>query len=323
MNDLNARQREMLESALARKRESAEKAGIREQENTKPKVTPEEYKRRLNEMMKADNSVASQLKKERVDKSMSEWSNKVGPLFGNATIEIPRIRKMVMEKVDRIENNGPLHRNSLVLSGTLGVGKTWTAYAYAKELIARGLLIPSSIVHGTETGLLTPLAIAGYERSEKTREFLNHNNKFYIIDEVGRATWRSPEIRHEMWYELINHAYTNQIPIVMTTNKSTAPIRQSTNSNHITNELEVWIGEAAYDRLKNMADIAIPSDENKRPEVGRMMDEGKTLGLQEDDDDPFGGLSYPSVSKTSNAKPRVSQTPRPASQLRPKRRDMP
>lgn len=318
------RQKKMLESLMQKRQESAAKAGMKHLSGGgKPKVTRDEYQRRLAESLREDERIIEQTSSDRISKAMEQWAQIVGPRFEKATIENERIKSLVMEKVDRIENHGPLHRNSLVLSGILGNGKTWTAYAYARELVSKGLLMPTSLVEGTESSLLTPLALAGFERPDKIYAFLNANKKFYIIDEVGRATFRTPEIRHEIWYELINHVYEKHIPIVLTTNKSTVGVKLP-GSNRVTNELEMWIGEAAYDRLRNIADIIVPGNVNQREKVGRLMDEGEVLGLNKVEkpdvpNDPFSGISEGPPPSSPVVKTHFSSS-RPIGDLRPNRR---
>ncbi len=281
MHYFSDKQKQMIDEAMNRRKASAERAGVFDRSKNSNKISKEEHDKRIREMLAKDAKLAADLKLKRLGNSLEEWARMVGPRFADAQIEDERIEKIIESKINKIETDGPLHRNSLLLSGKLGVGKTWVAYAYPRKLIARGLLYPANVIHGTETTLLTPLALAGFERPDKIMEMLKPSHKFFLIDEVGRATFRTPEIRHEIWYAIINHVYEHHIPLVLTTN-------MSTNDSRYGNELENWIGEAAYDRLKNMADVIVPSDENKRPHVNKMMDDGKTLGLEQHrKEDPF------------------------------------
>lgn len=276
MPELNPKQRTLLEEAIRRRKESIDAAGAGRAAEKKKAISPEEYARRLNAQIQVDANIASTLKKERIDTALKEWDSLVGRRFARAKIEDPNIAEKVNVRVRRIVNGGPLHRNSIVLIGHLGVGKTWTSYAYARQLIEEGVLSPGEVCFGTEIGLLTPLALATYDRTEKIQSFLDPSKKFYFIDEVGRATFKNAELRHEIWYAIINHAYENHIPVVITTNKSSRPsaIRDPKTNKEYANELEAWIGEAAYDRLKYMADdgVIIPGDTNKRAEVNAALD---------------------------------------------------
>lgn len=277
MPELNQNQQNLLQEAIRRRKEAIAAIASSRGAEKKKEVSPEEYARRLNAQIQIDTGIASSLKKERIDSALKEWDILVGRRFARAKIEDPTIAEKVNVRVRRIVNGGPLHRNSLVLIGHLGVGKTWTGYAYARQLIEEGVLSPGEVLFGTEIGLLNPLALATYDRAEKIENLLDSSRKFYFIDEVGRATFKSTELRHEIWYAIINHAYENHIPIVITTNKSsrTSVTRDTKTNKEYGNELEAWIGEAAYDRLKYMASdggVIIPGDVNKRAEVNDALD---------------------------------------------------
>ena len=319
MTELTERQKTMLEEAARRKREAATVAGLSPME-PRPGVSREEYLRRRNEMIRRDGLIAENVRSERIEQAMKEWAVTVGPRFAQATVENPRVKAIIDKKVHRIVTGGPQHHNSIVLSGDLGVGKTWAAFAYARALVESGVLWPGSIKHGTESGLLLPLMNLGFERPQKLKAFLDEKTRFYLIDDVGRTFVRDTALRHEVWYEVLNHAYDNHIPVVLTTNKSTAEFYDRTQRRN-TNELEAWIGDAAYDRLRNIADIIIPGEENKRPKVNRMMDEGKVLGIEEqaDEHDPFEGISVPRQASQGRKPAPRPQIRHSVEDLRPKR----
>lgn len=301
MAELNEKQRKMLEDAMNRRKAAAEAAQA-ERPSPKPRasVDPSEYVRKLNESIAKDHAIASDLKNNRIETALSEWDNIVGLRFANARIEEPSIRKRVESRVDRIVAGGPLHKNSMVLTGHLGVGKTWTGYAYARRLLEEGVLQPNEILHGTEIGLLTPLSLATFDRADKIQEFLKPQHKFYFIDEVGRATFKTSELRHEVWYAIINHAYENHIPVVLTTNKSTSAgnVVDIKSNRQYTTEMEQWIGEAAYDRLKYMTGedgVIVPGDSNKRGVANTMFDAA--------------GSSTPNSTQKESPKTRRPRTP--------------
>ncbi|MBC9705825.1 MAG: ATP-binding protein [Enterococcus sp.] len=278
MTGLNAKQAQMLEDAMERRR-AATQAAQSEHPPPKPRQTVDtsEYVRKLNESIAKDQEIAANLKKTRIDSALREWDTIVGPRFANARVEDQGILRRVNSRVERIVAGGPLHKNSMVLTGHLGVGKTWTGYAYARRLLEEGVLQPSEILHGTEIGLLTSLSLATFDRADKIQEFLKPQHKFYFIDEVGRATFKTSELRHEIWYAIINHAYENHIPVVLTTNKSTSStaVIDAKSNRQYTTEMEQWIGEAAYDRLKYMTGedgVVVPGDVNKRGAVNTMLD---------------------------------------------------
>lgn len=320
MAELNERQRKLLEDAMNRRRKSAEAAQA-ERPKAKPAsdFDPTEYARRLNESIAKDHALAADLKKSRVDSALREWDSIVGLRFANARIdsENESILNRVESRVARIVAGGPLHKNSMVLTGHLGVGKTWTGYAYARRLLEEGMLQPAEILHGTEIGLLSPLSLATYDRAEKIQNFLNPQHKFYFIDEVGRATFKTSELRHEIWYAIINHAYENHIPVVLTTNKSTrsAQIVDAQSNRKYTTEMEQWIGEAAYDRLKYMTGddgVIVPGDVNKRGEVNTMLD---NAGSEPNPNKPLGKKEPAKTSTAPARKPASKKTVEPQPQV--------
>lgn len=318
-NNLNEKQRQLLMNAIKKREQRKADAGV-SAPSEKKEVTPNEYRKRLQEQMERDAKIIAGSNQERIDKAIEEWENSVGPRFSRAVVENPRVKSLVDGKVQKISEGVYLHRNGLVLSGIVGGGKTWTAYAYARMLIGKGLLAPSSVVHGTEASLLLPLTL-GYDRTEKIHEFLNRGKKFYIIDDSGVCNYRTPEQRYEVWFQLVNHAYEHHIPLVITTSMSTVS-RDGKPS-----QLAEWIGEAAYDRLQNIADVVVPSDSNKRSAATKNMDNGKIYGLAQAEnnanratstnDDPFAGLgSGERHNSQAPKKPRRNVT-KSVSDLRP------
>lgn len=279
MTELNDAQRELLRNALAKKKTAKKVAADTNVSSVKKPVTREEYARNLNAHIADDASIASNHSAVRIQRELDAWHQRVGDRMSNAVAENPAVVEKINRRVGKIINGGPLHSNGLVLTGHLGTGKTWNAYAYIEKLIRAGVIANHEICAETEIGLLTPIALATFNRPDKMDEILHKKYKFYFIDEVGRATFKNPELRHEIWYELINHAYLHHIPVVLTTNKSTEQknIREATTNKTYSNELEAWIGDAAYDRLRYMigSDGAIvPSGENQRKATNARFDNG-------------------------------------------------
>ena len=279
MTELNDAQRELLRKALAKKKAASKAPAASAKSSVKQPVSKEDYARKLNAHIAADASIASNHSAVRIQRELDAWHQRVGERMSNAVAENPAVAEKINRRVSKIINGGPLHSNGLVFTGHLGTGKTWNAYAYIEKLIRAGVLANHEICAETEIGLLTPIALATFNRPDKMDEILHKKYKFYFIDEVGRATFKNPELRHEIWYELINHAYLHHIPVVLTTNKSTEPknIRESTTNKTYANELEAWVGDAAYDRLRYMigSDGAIvPSGENQRKATNARFDNG-------------------------------------------------
>lgn len=265
----------------------------------------EEYQRRLIAENKRTQEMVKATTTQRVQASLDRWQEIVGPRFFGAGIIIEE--EKIAERV-RLFQSGESHFNSsVVLSGDLGVGKTWRAYGYAEKLIRENILQQPNIVVGTEISILGSIASSGFRKPDKMAELMDDRHKFFLIDEVGRTKFPNVEARHEIWYELINYIYMNDLTLVISTNMSTTPFtkpihqgeqegfatprgfkslaeakekklaRLESSNEILTNEIEEWLGKAAYDRLKHIVGdgMIIPSGPNRRPTLTRSEDPKK------------------------------------------------
>lgn len=148
---------------------------------------------------------------------------------------------------------------------------TWLAYAYLNNLVKEGIMSPANFVASTETAVLGRIAAGGFKRSEMYEDLRNPLKKVYFIDDVGQAFFSSDTGRREVWYELIDHIYSNDLTLILTTNKVLGS--HSSGPRHTT--LVDWMGDAAYDRLKHIMGpegLITPSGANKRPAIYRERD---------------------------------------------------
>lgn len=278
LNEFSEKQKAILEE-LQRRKSIREETDIKLHPKKKQPMSVEEYTRRLNSQLNDVNKISEAKRKARIEEQIQAWHLRVGERFANATVTDARNRQIINSRVERIREGKFMHRNSLILIGDLGVGKTWMGHAYIEALIREGLLQNGEVCMGTEISILAPVADAGFNQPEELKRLLNPGYKVYFIDEVGRAAIRNAANRHAVWYALVNHAYINHIPIILTTNCGTAPmdyVNPTTNERSRTSELEAWIGDASLDRLRYMAGddgVIIPSTENQRPQANKYFDQ--------------------------------------------------
>lgn len=226
-------------------------------------VSPEEYKKRLVEAMSQDAYLVSVEKEKRIAQSLDAWRKKVGARFGDATTDNPRI----LDRVNRLASGNGAHKTSMVLSGELGVGKTYLSYAFINLAVASGAVTPGQIVADTETAILGKISSSGFKRSELLEELFNPRYKIYFIDDVGQGYFSNEQGRREVWYELMDHIYSHDLTLIITTNKSFKMVDGKITGSPA---LEQWIGGAAYDRLKHIVGpdgLIVPGNVNKRPGV--------------------------------------------------------
>lgn len=145
---------------------------------------------------------------------------------------------------------------SLVLlsPNAYGVGKTHLVCALANRIVkteetavmgGRGLIrtLPCPVYFATEARLLSRIRatynIQGGETDEDIYQALQ-GYKLLIIDDVGKVRPRDSSFLQSVYYRVIDDRYTNEGPLILTTNLDYA-------------ELEAHIGGASADRLVEMA----------------------------------------------------------------------
>lgn len=254
MDDLTEEEKQELKSLKIPKRYVPER--------TKNDVSSKEYHDRLIESLGRDAYLVSKEKEHRIDKALLDWKKRVGPRFADASTENP----VIVERVNRLsEGNGI--KTSLVMSGDLGTGKTWLGYAFINLAIAAGAVTPGQIIADTETAILGKISSSGFKRAELLEELFNARYKIYFIDDVGQGYFSNEQGRREVWYELIDHIYSHDLTLIITTNKEFKIVNGKISGSPA---LEQWIGGAAYDRLKHIVGndgLIVPGNVNRRPGV--------------------------------------------------------
>lgn len=225
-------------------------------------VSAEEYHNRLVNSLGQDSYLVDKERQVRISRALEEWKKRVGPRFAEANTENP----VIVDRVKRLaEGNGI--KTSLVMSGDLGVGKTWLGYSFINLAIAAGAVTPGQVIADTETAILGKISSSGFKRAELLEELFNPRYKIYFIDDVGQGYFSTEQGRREVWYELIDHVYSHDLTLIMTTNKEFKIISGKISGSPA---LEQWIGGAAYDRLKHIVGhdgLIIPGNVNRRPGV--------------------------------------------------------
>ena len=219
-----------------------------------------------------DQQTAMEWKRSRLREDILKWEDKIDARWKNADIDghpdfNPAAKAAIenaMEELRRARSKpAGIHPTSLLFIGKLGRGKTWSAYAAVKELVKRDLAGPGQIYASTEMNL-SAITYAGYKKNDLFAEILNGKYKAYLIDDVGRGKFKSPAERGEIWFEIINKAYAQNMPLYITSN---LPINNPADPGR---DLEGWIGKAALDRFKSMVPdvgLVIFNETDKRSEL--------------------------------------------------------
>jgi DNA replication protein DnaC len=168
--------------------------------------------------------------------------------------------------------------STYITSGYTVTHNTWLAYAYINHAVQSGAVTPGQIVADTETAILGKISSSGFRRAELLEELFHPKYKIYFIDDVGQGYFSSEQSRREVWYELLDHVYSHDLTIIITTNKEFLMRNGKLAGSP---SLEHWVGPAAYDRLRHIVGsdgVIIPGNVNRRPGVYEKREESSTGG---------------------------------------------
>lgn len=268
MSELTDKQRAELEALVAETHAAKRRFLQPSQRNSvlrqKETVDDDEYARRLSRSLQRNQSIVDKERAERIERSLHEWRNRVGPTFAEAHIDNP----IIIDRINRLASGVGTHKTSLVLYGNMGVGKSWHAYSFLNLAIANGIATPGQIIADTETSVLGKITSAGYKKAEMLDALLNERNKIWFVDDVGQGFFNDAQKRAEVWFELMDHIYTHQLTLLITTNLS--PFKSGSGMNMRSSPLENWIGPRAFDRLRAIIGhdgLLEPSKVNRRNSV--------------------------------------------------------
>lgn len=224
------------------------------------------------EELALDAKIAEEQRRQLFNAGLARWEESLPDKFRGATSTNPKM----LELLDRWKSGSP-GTASLLVAGVPGKGKTWLAVSYANAAIEAGLVAPDRVLFGTEATLL---AAAGNERygnvEEALRRLTSRRYQMLIIDDIGRGTWLSDEMRHKV-YGLVLDAYWSDNRVIAATTNLTK------------DHLKDWLKDAAMDRLRSMcggrAVVLSASDPDMRRLTTQEM--VSAASSSKDTDDPF------------------------------------
>lgn len=227
------------------------------------KVSPEEYKKKMDAVRAKDRELALSAQKEIRDRDIQRMYDMLPDRFRLAEASnIPQVQ----ERLNRMGTGKGLHKTSIAFLGVVGAGKTWAAYGYLLDAVRAGVVYPDQVEILTESALAS-ISRAGFAKEEKMNALLSNKNRFFIVDDVGQAGFKDESTRNDVWFELVDHIYRNNLTLVITTN---LPVKGESN------RLQAYLGSAVYSRLMSLTggDFIVPGRFDRRPGVLTQMENG-------------------------------------------------
>lgn len=151
-------------------------------------------------------------------------------------------------------------RQGLLLWGTVGTGKSYTAACIANELLERNIpVIMTSFVKILQN-------IQGDQEEEKVFMSRLNDARLLIIDDLG--TERNTDYALEKVYNIIDSRYRAGKPLILTTNMTVKEMQENTDIRY----------KRIYDRIFEMCfPVRVPGRSWREREAARRFDEMKKL----------------------------------------------
>lgn len=136
-------------------------------------------------------------------------------------------------------------RNSLIISGNVGTGKTHLAAAIANKLVSKGI----PVLFATFGEHLEHIK-EEYDHTDK-KEYLSRmkNIPMLVIDDIGKE--KPTEWSQQVLFDVMNFRYEHKYPMVITTNLGERDLREH-------------IGDALYSRACEMCSLVITKGGDQR-----------------------------------------------------------
>lgn len=124
-----------------------------------------------------------------------------------------RVRERCMEFLKDLKSG-----NALFLYGPPGSGKTHTAYAVIRKMVAKGFISPGRFMRITESSIES-MANNGYKGANEFSDLLNRNYDAVIIDNLNAERFYSDKVE-AMMEELLTKLYEDSTVLILCSQKS-------------------------------------------------------------------------------------------------------
>lgn len=144
-------------------------------------------------------------------------SSNLGARFSNRTFDNfdPRKDQNAFNVCRNYANDEDIFsrkRNSLMLMGGVGSGKTHLAAAIANTLIDRGI----PVLFGTYSEQLEKIREEYDQTGQKKHLSMMKNTPMLVLDDIGKE--RKTAWTQQILFDVVNYRYEHLLPIIITTN---------------------------------------------------------------------------------------------------------
>lgn len=171
-----------------------------------------------------------------------------GRTFGNFDPRFNRTAFYICRDYSNREDLFEGTRNSLILLGGYGTGKTHLAAAIANDMISKGI----PVLFGTFSEHLERIRSEFDTKGAKTYLGKMKYTPLLVLDDVGKE--KATEWTEQILFDVINYRYEHMLPFVLT-------------SNLTEEQLGNYVGGAVYSRMCEMCIEADTGNDDRR--IGR------------------------------------------------------
>lgn len=177
-------------------------------------------------------------------------SSNLGERFGNRTFGNfdPRFDRDMFNVCRTYANNDNLFRmkkNSLIINGNVGTGKTHMAASIANALIGRGV----PVLFATFSEHLEHIREEFDHTGQKQYLSMMKNTPMLVLDDLGKE--RKTDWTQQILFDVVNYRYEHLLPIVITTNMDLEDMAKHT-------------GNAVFSRLYEISGAVTASGKDYR-----------------------------------------------------------
>lgn len=174
------------------------------------------------------------------------WRKRTLETFEERDNTAKAMKKLALEYVSNWEKN-KAEGKGIYMHGAVGIGKTHLICGIAQELIER---YQTRVMYFSVPSLLTK--VDPFLKSDESKKLMNYLKtcELLILDDLDKTPLNDYTLR--FLYLVVNHRYENDLPIIITSNRTIDEVVSDMQS-----ERMAMAGEAVIDRIVEMCKLVL------------------------------------------------------------------